>query len=215
MMKKSRESWIASSGFTLIEVLIAMALLSIVIASLYSTFFLSKRAVDAMEESLIRLQESRALLDTFKREIESALYSKDKTYTTFKLDDRDFYGKQASHVVFTSFSSSLPGLSRIEYLVEEKEGKLILRKKIASAYSLNAESKSVELMEDIDSFTVEAKHNEKWVKTWDGALAGSLPEEVRISVAVQTKENQDKGRSTPFSTSDIAKLRVEKRYDGI
>src|SRR5512147_2688640 len=79
-------------GFTLLEVLVALGISIIVMTALYSSFFLSRKAVDAVDDSLLRLQESRALLDIIKREMESSLYDQrkianGKAYTLFKLED--------------------------------------------------------------------------------------------------------------------------------
>jgi prepilin-type N-terminal cleavage/methylation domain-containing protein len=193
------------NGFTLIEVLIAVAITSMIVAALYSTFFLSRKAVDAVDDSLVKLQESRAVLDAMKREIESAVYVREKTYTLFKLDDRDFYGKQASQLVMTTFAPLLPGLSKITYTVEEDEGKLVLRKKIDAAYGKPFETRSVALMEDIEAFTVEAGYNDKWVKTWDSAVSNEIPAQIRISVKIRTKKEEN-----PFTISEIARPRIGK-----
>lgn len=193
------------AGFTLLEVLVAVAITSMVIAALYSTFSLSRRAVDAVDDSLIRIQESRAVLDTMKREIESALYRKERSYTVFKLDDRDFYGKQASQLLFTSFSPLLPGLAKIQYTVEENEGRLTLKKKVSSAFGAPRETKSAELMEDMESFTIEAGYGDKLVRTWDSGTAGSIPDEIRITLKLSTKKE-----SSPLTITEIARPRMGK-----
>lgn len=199
----------SEEGFTLLEILIALGISVIVMTALYSAFFLSRKAVDAVDDSLLRLQESRALLDTIRREMESALYdqtkiSNGKAYTLFKLEDRDFYGRQTSRVSFTSFSPLVAGLAKIDYFVEEDNGKLVLKKKIGSAFAQINEPKSVELMEDVESFTVEVRYGDKWVKTWDSAESGR-PDEMRISVKVFAKKGE-----TPFLVYDIAKWRYGK-----
>ncbi|MCL4476190.1 MAG: prepilin-type N-terminal cleavage/methylation domain-containing protein [Nitrospirae bacterium] len=194
-----------NAGFTLLEVLVAVAITSIVIAALYSAFSLSRRAVDAVDDSLIRIQETRAVLDTMKREIESAVYRKDKPYTVFKVDDRDFYGKQASQMLFTSFSPLLPGLAKINYTVEENGETLVLKKKVSPAFGARGETKSTELVEDIESFTVEAGYGDRLVKTWDSGAAGSMPDEIRISMKVYTKKGE-----SPLTISEIARPRCDK-----
>ncbi len=204
-----------SQGFTLLEVLIAFGILSVVIAALYSTLFLSKRAVDAVDESLLRLQECRVLFDTMKREIESAPpYDPNKPYTVFKVDDRDFYGKQASQLTFTTFSVLMPGLAKIQYIVEERGGRLVIRKKVVSAYDTSSAAKERqpdELMDNVESFTVEVKKDEKWLKTWDSGASGNspLPDEMRITVTILTKTDKDKqADQKPFSISGIIKPRT-------
>ena len=59
-----------SRGFTLIEVLTAIAIMAMVLITLYSTFILANRALFNVDQSLVKLQESRAFVDTLKREIE-------------------------------------------------------------------------------------------------------------------------------------------------
>src|SRR4030066_123364 len=86
------------AGFTLIEVLIAVAILSIVLAAIYSTFFLSHRAIEGMDESMLKLQESRKAIDILRCELDSSYYEGKEVKTFFKIQDRDVYGKQASQL---------------------------------------------------------------------------------------------------------------------
>ncbi len=178
------------NGFTLIEVLVAFTILSIVIAALYSAFFVSRRAIDTVDDSLIRLQEARAVVDTLRKELEASLYSREQEYAIFKLSDRDFYARQASQLVFTSLSGLLPGLSSITYTVEEKEGVLVLKKEIVQAFTKPASHNDFGLIEDIGSFTIEARYNDQWVKTWDSSLSNSIPDEIRISIKIAPKKRE-------------------------
>lgn len=194
-----------SAGFTLIEVLIALAIASVVLTALYSVFFLSHRAVTAVDDSLVRIQEARSMVDILKREVEAALFEKEKKYTAFKIEDREFFGKQASRLTFTAFSTLKPGLVRFQYRVEEKDGSLLLHKVVDSAY-VTAEGSPIEIMETIDSFTVEAWYNNNWVRTWDSGLSGGIPEEVRISV----KLRRETGKPL-IEVSDIARPVIGRR----
>lgn len=180
----------ADKGFTLIEVLVAFLILSVVIAALFSTFFVSSRAIDSVDDSLIRLQEARAVVETLRKELESSLYSREKEYTIFKLSDRDFYGKQASQAVFTSFSGLLPGLAKITYTVEEREGVLVLKKEVVRAFTKPASHNDFVLIEDIGSFMIEARYNGQWVKTWDSSLSDSIPDEIRVSIKIAPKKRE-------------------------
>lgn len=188
------------SGFTLLEVLIATAILSVILASIYSTFFLSYRAMEGMDESLTKLQEARRAIDILRCELEATYQSEQDTNTFFRIEDRDVYGKQTTQLVFTTFSTLRPGLSKISYYVEEKEGKLSLFKRVESPYS-KEESGGVDIIEDLDGFTIEAKYNDAWIRTWDTTVNKANPEELRIGLTMVVKGHT-------ITLSDIAKPRI-------
>src|SRR4030066_882335 len=190
------------AGFTLIEVLIAVAILSIVLAAIYSTFFLSHRAIEGMDESMLKLQESRMAIDILRRELDSAFYREKESDTFLKIEDRDIYGKQAAQLTFTTFSPLRPGLSKISYYIEDKDGKLSLFKKIESPYS-KEETEGVDIIEDLEAFTVEAKYNDKWVKTWDTEIIKDKPNEIRIGLTIMIKGKK-------VTIFDVSQPRVDR-----
>jgi general secretion pathway protein J len=176
-------------GFTLIEILIAVAILSIILTALYSTFLLSQKAIEGMDESMLKLQESRKAIDILKRELDSAYYDIKTKDSIFKIQDKDFYGKQATQLTFTTFSTLRPGLSKISYYIEDNDKHLNLYKKIESPYTeLNTEGDDI--IDDIKGFTIEAKYNNTWVKTWDTDINKNLPDEIRISLTVMIRGNE-------------------------
>lgn len=193
------------TGFTLIEVLIAVSIFSLVMVSLYSSFSLSYRAVTEVDDSLLKLQESRNALDMIKREVETAFYEPGKDYTSFKLDDRDFYGRQASEISFTGFSPFMPGIAKISYIFDELDGRMTLRKKLSSLSPSPQDSAGVIFLEDVELFIIEAKYKNRWVKTWDSAAIGSLPDELKISIAMKIGEKQD-----IVTVSDMARPKIGK-----
>ena len=192
----------ANTGFTLIEVLIAVGILSVVLAAIYSTFFLSYRAVEGMDESMLKLQESRRAIDILRRELDSAFYTGEDRNTFLKIQDRDIYGKQATQLTFTALSPLRPGLSRISYYIEDKNGKLNLFKKVESPYT-HEETEGVDMIEDIEAFSVETMYGDQWVKTWDTDISKGIPDEIRISLSVIINGNK-------MTLFDVAKPRVGK-----
>jgi general secretion pathway protein J len=188
-VKSGRFLYGARGGFTLIEVLLAVTLLSVILAALYSTFFLSQKAMDGMEGTLVKLQESRGVLDTMRKEVEALAFSSSDKYSSCRVEDRDMYGKQASRFTFSAFTPLAPGLAQISYYLEEKEGKLILLKKMKPAFREgNDKEQGVELIEDIEAFGVEARDGDTWLKTWDSAMNGKPPDEIKVTVKMMLKE---------------------------
>lgn len=177
-----------SAGFTLLEVLLSLALLSIILAVLYSSFFLSTKALQGLDESVVRLQECRMFMDTVRRETESLFFSSQaKNAPIFKVEDRDLYGKQASRLTFNAFSSLVPGVSTISYYMNEKDGKTFLYKAMGRDV---AGDNGTEVLDGVEAFTVEATGKDAWVKTWDSTLTQNLPAEIRITVTVMIKDRK-------------------------
>ena len=196
-------------GFTLIELVIAIAIMSMVLAALYSSFLLAERAVVQVGGSSLKLQESRAFIDTLKRELESLRYSRDNAYCVFKINDRDFHGRQASSLTMTTTTPLIKGLAKINYAIEERDGLLVITKSMASAFSREAEENRMELLEDIESFTLQAKYQDIWVKTWDSSLSKDAPGEVKITLTLRMKGNREEASSTvPFSVFETARIMV-------
>jgi general secretion pathway protein J len=177
---------IQKKGFTLLEVLIAVAILSIVLTALYGTFFMSSRAMEDMDESMTKLQESRKAIDILRRELEAVYYKDNDEKTFVKILDKDLYGKQATQLEFTAFTTVRPGLSKISYYMEEKDKKRTLFKKIGSSFG-KEEYEGADIIEDLEEFTVEAKYQDKWVKTWDTEITKKTPDEIKISLSVMIK----------------------------
>lgn len=210
-MNKSR-----IKGFTLLEILISIAILSVVLTALYNTFFLSHKALAAVDGTLLKLQESRAFVDILKREIESVIYSRDNNYTVFRMDDKDYYGRQASRLTMSSLSPLTNGMAKINYATEERDGKLIITKEIKSAFlqpdlSQKTQNRKFDMIEDVESFTVECRYGNRWVKTWDSALTKSVPNEIRISVRFYISNNETRDNTGRlFVVSDTAKPKIGK-----
>ena len=168
--------------------LLALALLSIVLVALYSTFFLSQKAMEGAGDSLVRLQEGRMALDTLRRELTSAVFSGSNKLTLFKMKETDIYDKKVSTLSFTAFSPSIPGLSYIEYYVEERDSRLALLKKINPYWNIDINMKGTEIIEDVDGFTIESLYNGQWVNIWDTGETGKVPDELRVTITVRIKD---------------------------
>ncbi len=199
-----------AEGFTLIEVLVSIAIIAMILTYLYSSFFLGKRAVDLLDDSLVRLQEMRMAADMLRREIESAFYSSDKDYTLFRLEGKDIYGKDASSLTLTTLSSLSPGPLRVSYFVDEDKTSLRLRKystKLTGRPDAIRDSEredsdsTVDILEDIESFLIEARYRDDWVRTWDSNLAHGIPEEIRFIIAVNIKGKR-------YVISEVARIRI-------
>lgn len=177
----------SNKGFTLIEVLISLTLLTIVLGAVYSTFFSVHRATERFEGVSLKYHETRTALDIMRREIEGAVLKNPmaddgvKNRTSFDIRDRDIFGRKASALDLTAFSFRGGLVDTISYFVRTNRGKLELMKSITPSISSN-ESYTIGMIEGIEGFSVELLFNGKWVGTWDSSDTGKLPDAVRINI---------------------------------
>ena len=181
----------ARKGFTLLEVLVAMALLVIVVAALYSTYFGLLKGRETAAAGMESRREWRAALDMLHRELAAAFYVSGNKRLHFIVEDRDEFGKPASTLEFTSFvpprSGDYPHSDQvaISYKPEVKEGKMTLMRQARDLY-VASDPVPYPQVEELEGFLVECLNGDKWVRSWDTAVNGRLPKAVRVTL--RTKE---------------------------
>lgn len=192
-----------NKGFTLLELLVALALLVILSGALYGTYF---SLIRGRETAVAKMDERRELTDTLDRlhrELSAALYNTGNTRLHFVVEDRDYFGKPASTLDFTAIaspnSSSIPASDQVQlvYKTVEKDKKLLLGRQVKDLY-VTVDPQFDEQMREVEGFLVECSPDgTKWVKTWDAAkLNGNqLPKYIRITLMLKEGE-----KSVNFST---------------
>lgn len=188
-------------GFTLIELLVGLALLVILTGALYGTYF---SVVAARDKGGNRIEQRRELSTTLGKlhdELSSCFYKKaaDKEVQRlhFVVEDRDSFGKPASLLQFTAVTppridpAPASDLVVVRYSVQEKEEgeALTLAREARDLYlDLSVKSTPYPVVEEIDGFLVECWDGNKWVKSWDTALNGRMPDKVRITLTLKGGE---------------------------
>ena len=196
-----------NSGFTLLEVLVALALLVIVSGALYGTYFSLMRGRDAAAADMDKYRELRTTLHQIRRELSATLYSnrspRDELKLRFVVEDRDYFGRPASTLTFNYIapprSDSLRASDQVDvsYRVKEEDRKLSLMRQARDRYAAG-EPLPYPQMEELEGFLVECSPDgTKWVRTWDTApgLNYGLPKAVRVTISVK-----EGGRTVGFST---------------
>jgi general secretion pathway protein J len=182
-----------SKGFTLLELLIALALLGVLAGALYGTYFSLIKGRESANEGMEARRELRTTLDLLRREISSTLYSRNNERLHFSVEDRDIFGKPASVLFFTSLATPQPSGQVVSdqvdlrYEILERDKKMILSRQAKDLYH-SGEAVRYPQMESIEGFLVECKNGDKWVKSWDTAINKGLPKAVRITVTVKDGE---------------------------
>ena len=196
-----------NKGFTLLEVLVALALMVILSAALYGTYFSLIRSREAAVTGMEARRELRTTLDQLRRELSASLFNKQNQKLHFVVEDKDYFGKPASTLDFTAIapprSDSLPASDQVQvtYKTEEKDKKLLLTRQAKDIY-ITPDPLPYPQMEELEGFLVECYDGAKWVRTWDTALNFSgLPQAVKVTLMVKEGE-----KTVGFST--VAVLRM-------
>lgn len=199
----------SEAGFTLLEVLIAVALLALLSGALYGTYFSVVRGSEAARERTEPLRDARMALDLLRRELSAACYAKASERLRFVVEDRDLFGNPASILEFTAFtvprSGSVPSsdVVTVRYRpVRDEHERLILSRESRDLY-LDAKSLPYPFTGEIQGFLVECYDGSVWVKSWDTRLNGALPKAVRVTL--QLKGEQE-GKPEAFTAIVVPRM---------
>ncbi len=178
-----------NDGFTLVEVLVAIALTALLLTALYSAFFSIAGAGATANRASERYAEAGRFLERFAIETRSAYFMRGNPYTLFEGDRT----RRHSEVAFTSFTyppalGDAPGSDLIaqRYSVERDGEKKHLLKEVWSPYT--GGMMGFRALQDVGDFEVSFYNGKDWAKAWDARLEGALPKAVRVKLTLSTGE---------------------------
>ncbi|QWR77471.1 PilW family protein [Candidatus Magnetomonas plexicatena] len=173
-------------GFTLIEIMLALLLSTVLMAALYKTFFLSETALTDSDRYMTGLQEAREVFEAMRKEIESSFISAKDTSVRFKVLDRDEMGHKASAIYFTTFGGIGSGVKEVAYFVR-RDGKKFSLMKTMLPSSTERKAIEFEAISDINNFTVSLTDEKSEVKSWDSKLRDKMPDSVNVTIGFMIK----------------------------
>lgn len=198
---------LANRGFTLLEVLIAVVLIAILSSALYGSYFTVLQARERAAEGMEARRELGGTLDLLRREIASSLYNRNDKRLRFVVEDRDNFGKPASNLELTTLAApsaqvrSESGVINVQYSILDKNRRYLLMRREKDVQLELTTVPSYPQMEQVNAFLVECYDGSKWVRSWDTALNGRLPLQVRITVQIE-----EKGKPLEFSVYSAPKV---------
>lgn len=178
------------TGFTLLELLVGMALAAVIMAGAYSAYFSLQRAQDSTTVAMEQQRMLRASLDLMRRELSSLRFSKGQTTQRFLVEDRDIFGKPASVVSFATLAPPQEAAVSDQLLVqyrtsEADDGSLTLSRSSRDRFLATDTRSSYPLLERHEGFLVECFDGSTWRKNWDTDLTPALPQQIRVTVSVR------------------------------
>ncbi len=202
-------------GFTLLEVLVSMAILVIIMAALYSAYTTNVEAIQIARQNGEVHQTARIVLDRMTKDLQSALIevsvSSDKIKLGLVGEDREIDGRRADRMDFTTVTH-LPltekgpasDLCEIGYLIEENsEDKVLvlLRRDDPSVDEDFTKGGSLqEMARNVLEFNLTyqdsmGEESDKW-NTLEGMPASGLPLLIKVRLVLKDELNREHVFST-------------------
>ena len=178
-----------SSGFTLIEMILALAIFGMIAAVVYSAFYFGHRAVISGERAADESQRMRLAEELIGRQIRSAVF-----YFAHHDDDKVpfFFGSSDGMTFVTSAPQSAGGAGLAVVTYKLVDGKLVLEERTAftpdDLYSppTDAHVERAVLLEGFTRLKFEYLPHEEvdvgWADKWDAREEDTLPSAVRLTV---------------------------------
>lgn len=186
-----------NSGFTLLELLVALAIGSLIIVAAYTVFFSIHRAQEIATTDMEQRHALRATMDLLRRELSSVLFHPRDENLRFLVEDRDFFSRPASNLSFTTIAPPAEGAVSDQLTLlyqvmekEEKEEQLQLVR-IAKDFFLDEEQYTLTgypIMENLEGFLVECYDGSQWQKSWDTLLTPVLPRAIRVTISIKDRD---------------------------
>jgi type II secretion system protein J len=202
-------------GFTLLEVLVSMAILVIIMAALYSAYTTNVEAIQIARQNGEVHQTARIVLDRMTKDLQSALIEVSVPSDKIKLglvgEDREIDGRRADRMDFTTVTH-LPltekgpasDLCEIGYLIEENsEDKVLvlLRRDDPSVDEDFTKGGSLqEMARNVLEFKLTYRNSmgeesDKW-NTLEGMPASGLPVLIKVRLVLKDELNREHVFST-------------------
>jgi type II secretion system protein J len=192
------------SAFTLIEFLIALAILSIIAAVSFTSFVSVRRTIDMGKRNNELMREIRTFVERLDVELSGAIYIKGNDGTVFVSKREDLGQQKASSIIFTTIMPQTPlelgkrgEILRMEYEVSTSEAgdQYIALKKKIYLYSLPPREfdEPVEYMvgEEFTSFLFRFKSGGRWFESWDTQNQDELPEGIELVFSLDGRKYRE------------------------
>ncbi len=184
-------------GFTLIEVLLAILVGSLVLTSVYGVFSSVSGTRNRFETEGNLYHQARIFFDRISGELSSLRFSSVGGEAVFSS------GKTLAGEIFLEFNTELVspllqqhgGISRVRYEVQQAEESAILLRSEQVLLADLAASEPLHFIADLKSFQVRYFYRGRWQESWSGK---NPPELVEITLEL---ENDD--RLIPFRSSFV------------
>ncbi|WP_432821139.1 type II secretion system protein GspJ [Trichloromonas sp.] len=183
----------APKGFTLVEVLVAVAITSMVLLAVYGVFASVSGAKQRLETDGEAYHRARVLFDRIGRELRSA-YVKPSGTDTFFRGGHSNNGHPYLTLTTTAVTpqSNARGIAVVHYeLIEDHEvkagNKVLMRQETSPLNPAAQNQPGYRLAPGIEEMSIRFYNGDNWQDEWDSSSQG-LPQLVEIAMRIKTAE---------------------------
>ncbi len=200
-------------GFTLVEILVAMAIIVTIVSMVYGSYFATSKSAQAYKSKINLSQEGRKVLEQITRQIRCSYADKDKknTYQTsvpqqgkaepvgeinYFNGNSDEPSGEILHFVSTNglFMAKGPsdGLFEVTYKFDKSRGLLFSsqRRFASTPKSAAKKNKWQPIAEDIKSLNLAFFDGQQWLDKWDFKDKRQLPCAVKINITWEDENHR-------------------------
>ncbi len=192
------------SGFTLVEILVAVAIIAAIVSMVYGSYFVTSKSAQACKRRIATSQEARELLDRMAQQIRCCYagsvqkpkpadskgsLKKEETpeniINYFNGDSGEMGGEILCLVTTNSIlEEQAPGLFEVTYKFDKNIGMLFLSQErfVDGSKSFIENRNWQPLAENMDSIELEFSDGQNWLPTWDFKEKKALPYAVKINI---------------------------------
>jgi general secretion pathway protein J len=187
----------ASRGFTLIEVLLAILIGSLVLTSVYGIFSSVSRARNRLETEGELYHQARIFYDRIGGELSSLRISplgKEAVFSSGQTSAGDFFLEFNTELV-SPLLQEYGGISRVRYELQQEEGSIHLLRSEKVLLADMAASEPLLFIAGINTFQVRYFSQGRWQESWSGKAP---PQMVEITLELKVDD-----RLIPFRSSFV------------
>jgi prepilin-type N-terminal cleavage/methylation domain-containing protein len=189
------------NGFTLVEILVAVAIIAAIVSMVYGSYFVTSKSTQACKRRIELSQQGRQLLEKIAQQIRccyagSVKYADDKASLKNEQTSENIInyfagnstelGGQILYLITTNsiLEQKTQGLFEAAYKFDKNTGTLFFSQARFVDGSRNfIENRNWQpLAENVESIELEFSDGRDWLPTWDFKEKKMLPNAVRISI---------------------------------
>ena len=187
------------SGFTLVEILVAISIGAILLTTIYGVFGSVSGARDRLEATGEEYHQARVLYDRLASEVRSGYFNSASQQT------RLVGGSNSQGYPFLEFSTTLStplfggrsgGVSLVRYEQLEMEREIRLYRSEWPLLNSQPEQDPQLLIVGLKTFVLRYYDGNDWQDEWDSQVAGKLPRMIELTVEVELDEQVHSFMST-------------------